>query len=454
MSKSNGNKVLIDGLTRYGGLNQPNLKFVKVNVDCWERIFDFLSLRDILAIGQTCQRMRQISGHYFRENFHGTDCFVQTTYAIFYVFHNTGQGIKLERDDFLQFIDTMRICHRFEHLSHWMHEDLFQSLTTLRLCGVELNENEFHGYEKVLNKIVTLELSQCGVFSGFIGRFLDLCTQLECLSFEKLHFDSADAKSSVFQRTFPLLENFQCTKCENTTPNLISFVERNPSIKSLRIGVNDLHEVPQNIPKFRLDCLKIEIGSTLISAEGIMNRLKTLHANGCYKRLHVLLLWTSQSAEETLFNKMASFDGLEVLFTGYCHANIRYLTKLKELHFSDVMAEMDLEEVALSLSKLERLWISGSVDELKPFLRHSKALKTVILDTNIIAPGKPLNLFDLNRERQKSGMTLKVQIGLNENEYLATKWKSNNVNYDFVEPTRTETITKHFDYKDIYCKFQ
>lgn len=73
MSRLNQYHVIIDGKMYYDAANQP-LHFVKLNVDCWERIFDLLSLRDILAMNQTCQRMCTIGGYYFRENFRGISC--------------------------------------------------------------------------------------------------------------------------------------------------------------------------------------------------------------------------------------------------------------------------------------------------------------------------------------------------------------------------------------------
>lgn len=66
------------------------------------------------------------------------------------------------------------------------------------------------------------------------------------------------------------------------------------------MDIDDLREIPQNISTVRLDCLNIEIGSTsiVISAEGVSNRL------------NLLLLWTSQSTEEIVVNKMTSFSEL------------------------------------------------------------------------------------------------------------------------------------------------
>lgn len=110
MSLSKENKVIIDGQTRYGGLNQPNLKFFKVNVDCWERVFDFMALCDIIAMSQTCQRMQQIAGYYFRKNFHGTPFYLNELYRKWILVH----GKSLERDDFLHFADTIDVRMKLE----------------------------------------------------------------------------------------------------------------------------------------------------------------------------------------------------------------------------------------------------------------------------------------------------------------------------------------------------
>lgn len=63
----------MDVLGAVGGDSPVQLQeFLKLNVDCWENIFDYLSLVDILAMSKTCKRMRQIGGHYFREQFSTT----------------------------------------------------------------------------------------------------------------------------------------------------------------------------------------------------------------------------------------------------------------------------------------------------------------------------------------------------------------------------------------------
>lgn len=46
-------------------MNPPALKLI---VDCWEEIFEYLSFKDIhLSFSGTCKAMHKLAGHYFNE---------------------------------------------------------------------------------------------------------------------------------------------------------------------------------------------------------------------------------------------------------------------------------------------------------------------------------------------------------------------------------------------------
>lgn len=44
-------------------------KIFKLNVDCFEEIFNYLAIHDIFAMGETCTRMQNVAGYYFQQNF-------------------------------------------------------------------------------------------------------------------------------------------------------------------------------------------------------------------------------------------------------------------------------------------------------------------------------------------------------------------------------------------------
>lgn len=46
----------------------PPPPYMKLIADCWEHIFDNLSLANVLALGQTCKHMCQTVGNYVHES--------------------------------------------------------------------------------------------------------------------------------------------------------------------------------------------------------------------------------------------------------------------------------------------------------------------------------------------------------------------------------------------------
>lgn len=469
MSLSKENKVIIDGVTYYGGLNQPNLKFVKVNVDCWEKIFDHLTLQDILNMSATCLRMRQIGGHYFRENFHGTDCFLSRENPSFGVTHSSRIGGKAEikHEDFLRFADTIQLRDiqsdnsELYRLERYVGKDLMVSLTTLHLYGIYSCENEFPKLTNILDNIEDIKMSfaYASVRDRCLRQFLASCPKLKILQISDLSFFHYTTHSSVFQCVFPMLADFGCIRCPGSVQFLTSFLALNPSIKTLRIGNNDLWEIQSEwTSTIGLNCLDIHIGEMYVNWKKFVERIKVLYANGHFKTLHLNLCYDNEYGLDefideitSIVKEMASFIALEVLSTYHVIDNIHLLTQLKELHFKSDDDEIDLEKVAKNLVNLERLWIDCTVKQFLPFLRHSKKLKVAIF--NDTEDDSALNLHNLNEIRQLGGAKQRVKIGAAENIYLATKWKTMNANYDLVEISRKETLREQFAYNNLHNSY-
>lgn len=470
MSLSQENKVIIDGGTFYGGLNQPNLKFVKVNVDCWEKVFDYLSLEDILAMSATCLRMRQIGGHYFRENFHGTKCIFSRNkenpcFAVSNTFVN-GRSVQAKREDFIRFADTVEIGltyddtadeYQLDRLEQYGVENSLASLTTLHLHGIFPSKIKLPRLTNVLNNVEHLELNFGMIYTqdDCFGQFLASFPKLRKLQLLGVDFRNVNVThNSVFQHVYPKLADFQCTGCFRSDPLLTQFLELNPSIKTFRIGINDLWEIQSDWTEtIQLDYLNIFIGEMYVIWNEFVERIRVLHANGNFKTLHLNVCYDndySDGPDEQFFhevtsivNEMASFGALEVLYTAHFITNIHLLTQLKELQFGLLDDTIDLKPVAENLKNLERLWIDCTIDQLLPFLRHSKKLKMVIFKDGTRC-GDALNVHKLSEVRDESGAKQKVKIGVCEDIYLATKWKTTCVCCDLIEITRIETIREQF----------
>lgn len=355
----------------------------------------------------------------------------------------------IEGHDFLRFIDTVRIRDKLEHLRIASSIGVLGSLTTLRLYDIILSEHKLYGLEHIQSTIETIDLSYCDIIDYAVGEFLASCPKLKSLRINWVDFKSATTKTSLFQHTYPMLEYFEYTSPEELT-QLVSFLELNPSIKCLRIEARDLREIPLQISTStaQADCLYIDTYRWLTDANAVLHQLKTLHANGFYKKLRLSIAQSPNGFDsELIVRAMISFSPLEVLSTYEFITNgMSQLTQLKELYLWSLDCDVSLETMALNLVNLERLRIDGTVSQLMSFLRHSKCLKFVIFgDKNCFFYA--LNLYNLNEARRISGMKRKVRIGVYEDKYLATKWKEKNVNYDLVEISRKETMRKYFHYE-------
>lgn len=136
MDQSNQNPIIIDAV-----VSKPSHS-IEFNIDCWEHIFDNLSLREILVMSQICKQMCKIGGHYFRKHFYGIPCDIITNknFSI--------RWFQFQQTDFLRFIDTLNIYGQlYDNFNPIPNVNLYRSLTKLNLCFIDLNDSQIHGLQ-------------------------------------------------------------------------------------------------------------------------------------------------------------------------------------------------------------------------------------------------------------------------------------------------------------------
>lgn len=125
-------------------LEQP-AHFIKVNADCWEQIFDLLPLRDIFAMSETCKRMRQMAGYYFREYFPSIVCRWIANRGIYF-----GYPTSILRPDFSEYITKLIV---YDYLEHFLIPEQYNSLNSLHLRSIELTDTQIDYIKNVLGNI-------------------------------------------------------------------------------------------------------------------------------------------------------------------------------------------------------------------------------------------------------------------------------------------------------------
>lgn len=421
-------------------LDQPP-HFLKVNADCWERIFDLLSLRDILAMSETCQRMRQMSGYYFREYFPDIQCKWIANRGIF-----IGYPSSILKTDFCQFITKLMV---YDYLEHFLIAEQYCSLKTLVLCSIELTDTQIDFIKNVLSNVENLDLKRCTIYGDIYEKFLKYCPKLKCLRLHEILFEPEDTSNQFFQQTYTSLQyiDFSTFQIFSITNNeLKNFFEQNKDLKHFGISNHFLWtnrelfiESNAHLDSF---CIRTEVSDEMaeLPAVEFVNLLKVLYERGFFKSLHFKMIETDENIDyQELLNEMATLDAFEVLVTNEFD-DLSRLVNLKELWMLEYHHATNMETLAINASKIERIYLQkATTDHIRLFFQHSKKLKSVKVYEMIggdLLKGGVLNLYALNLERETLRAVRRVSVCVQENIYLATKKRRKNQNLGLVEIAR------------------
>lgn len=410
-------------MNRLDMVNQPNYS-VKLNDDCWERVFDLLSLRDILAMSQTCRRMCESGAKYFHAHFRGISCeLIGEKYTI--------DSFEFERNAFLQSIDKLVISGQLNDLDHFANTESYRSLSTLLLHGTDLIEDQVDAFKNILNRIECIELYECTMHEDFFERFLESCPKLRCLRIYGGSFKPASAANGLFLQNHPTLQYLHYSLGYNP-PGIMPlnrFLELNRNVKCLEIDDDQLwaNRNTCNRSNIQLESLVVRINSAKMTATDFAHLLKTLNERGFYRAVHLSIEWIPESFDcQEFIDEMIAVRSFETLYSQF-YVSLARLTQLKELRVLGREFHEDFQTLAANLTQLERIELSAtSTDHFLPFIRCSKTLQKIHVNKLMGGShfnGTSVNVFALDCERRKLENAHQISIGLFEEQiYLDTKW--------------------------------
>lgn len=416
----------------------PSLKLL---VDCWEHIFDYLALRDVHVMGQTCKRMNQLAGHYFRE-YCPELLYVLRERKIRIMEHGNVQL----RPEFYQFIRDLLIR---DQLDYSLDAKTFTSVKTLAFNASLIAERQIQHCQNVLENVESLLLHDCTTDAGDIFRqFAEFCPKLKYLDLKHCHEPNAVFKK-VFLHHYPTLERMKYESYPwNETPlqqidELKTFLEKHTQLKHFECDDRFLWTNRDLLSRtnVHLDRLSICIKTIEIATQfdHFIDFLWQLHDLGFYKTIHFSMdLWYDLGNYGLLLNGISTLPlgslSIDVLDSFNNLSGLVNLTELRIGQLSHSSTEIEVEQTIMRLTKLQHLTIDqAKIDDIIPFVRHSKTLKTIrILELRNLA----LDSFALNQERKSLENGQKVKIQVRENVYLHEKWQSKNLKLSHVEIER------------------
>lgn len=447
----NQNCALVSELSSGNELQQPEAAatttasaIFMLNIDCFDMIFDYLSLHDIHQFGQTCKTMNIFAGEYFERNFKSAEKFsgIDGIYSV-YSDNNGLMNQRTQTSAFNQFINYF--SHYYENLEPLryiqLHSLEFVSLNHIYLVCLKLNTAKIECLRQILSKLEILQIRQCTIDGDFYDCFLKFCRNLKRIYIQDdLGYILDENRNPWLLEEYPQLEHLQLIPRYSFKINeLNSFFERNPQLESFSTSSRCLWENRHELIKsnVKLDKLEIQILDNyhrhLINMQSICNLLNEFFLNGFYRRLHLYVKRVDKQCSEHVI----SLHALEMLSIRQFSESfsLSHLSNLKELEIMNGANSKDLATLASNLTNLERLSLSNTVtvNDILPFIRCSAKLYRIQANFG----ERFLNLYKLNDERKKAAAR-KIIIYVSDNVFLATKWTTmyGVINFDFIEMRR------------------
>ncbi|XP_055310989.1 uncharacterized protein LOC129573877 [Sitodiplosis mosellana] len=410
----NQNQVAVVGAITSNGEPQPEV--FKLDTDCWDDVFDCLSLKDVHSFGQTCKAFQRVTGAYFQWKYEAVSvrCFGNEAY----IGNDRVNG-------FINFVQKIR-------LDRTLPESNFESVKQVKLICVDLHQLEINSM-KVLSKVEHLELWDRKLDGNILGALIESCVNLKRLEFWAITSFNWSLQSH------PTLQHLALNgHITFRNDQLKDFLGNNPNIRSLQITAELLWGTRDSILKSNIGLDDLAITDWIRNPNvNFLGLLTDLHGRGFYRRLHL------KSYEVPPSDRLLALQGLVALyFSRGDNIKLPLLVNIRELgihvHWNTQRIQgVNTIALASRFMNLERLFIARpNFEELLPFIRHSINLKYVEIEEY---QEKVIKIYALNKERKKLEGARKVTIYVDEDVYLATKWAKAETSVDLIEIKRKES---------------
>lgn len=448
-NKVNQNRISFENVSNQ--VSSPAI--FKLNAICFDDLFEWLSLKDLISLSRTCKRMLRLTGIYFQENFKSTVNGLNRTISC-----SNGQR-SIIINAFIQFIPNI-VLREFckEHILtdfHYFGANC-DSLREISIHGVNLSKAMVNCIQAKLDKIETINIRSLELepTMQLYSNLLKFC------SLKSLFIECDDTLDREWMcHKYPKIEKLKLIYYggEALSPNLGLFFQLN-SFKTFETDDYFLlrnEDIIMN-SEMKLDTLNIHY--TEEHFDDVCDLLNELHEHGFYKRLEFGSVYHYLS--EAQIHQICTLGGLKKLFIKLGDIDIVFptLISLRELFikFNSIpnfynynnYNLLNVKSFTISFQNLQKIHLcSGVRDHLLTCIRMLPNLKKVICEhleripTDTIE-GNQIDLPTLNRERKKLAGACKVTIYVDEEVYLETKDIKSYIysHYDLIEMRRISAL--------------
>lgn len=435
-------KILIFNKPDSAATGEQTAKIFKLDVDCFDEIFDYLSFEDLISLSKTCKYLQQLTGDCFHKNYlGGSICCSEGIRSEFSLksldikhLMSFIRRIKTDSDGFRYVFNLRSKLQQIEHME-------IQKLNAIHMNRLK---------EISMTEIEIFCISECNLNPNF-HELIERCQKLKRLS-----IDYCPGEYKWFNRKYPTLEylKIESWSCQN----IPRFLKLNPNIRKFATNAALLWKIQHNMmaAEIKLDNLAIwmfELNGDKLNS--MCDTLNKLHERGIYKKLQ---LYFFKVLNQNVLDQLINLNGLVKISVDWnkpIKFNVSALKNLEELHAYTSEKICDLDILATDLIHLNRIhFVVANINDIIPFIRRSKKVQKI--KVKLLRPGthfnintKVIDLLALNSEREQLPRAQKITLYVTEEIYLATKWALGEINFELIRLKRLESFDWNHDF-DMY----
>lgn len=408
----------------------------KLNVDCFEHLFEWFSLRELLKFRCTCKRMQKAVDYYIKLNY--------------------------SRLRLMKIRQTSLVCERFCLTACQMFLELgqtrlnhFEWIKHLYLSHFQITADQADSVAYILNELETLKLSEIVIDGDFYEIILVHCKQLKYLGVKTRYENYIGIDNEWLLRTYPTLKHFEIQTFGNTAlevysepdqcSEILAFLHLNSNIQSFSTNsdffVKRCHQMLET--NIQIDYLNI-IYNQVVDMILVRRLANDLHFHGIYKRLHFTIdsdSYTSTYSENIIDNMqhiwtINNLVSLE-LYKRLDYCTIPMVESINEIIFHNPSFPLNtLKLMATNFINLNRVYMEHAREyHILPFIRFAPRLERIYAYHS-----QNLHFSDLHEKRKKLAGARKVTIYVDEKIVLKMKnWDEKLINTDLIKVERIES---------------
>lgn len=409
----------------------------KLDIVCFEKVFDYLSISELFNVAQTCKLMQKVAGYIFQLHY---------PFAV---------GIVDDGHLFLRNHDE--VCHFVNIFSEYIHSVVFaecnntsnaishtkfhefKSIKIAHFQYAQLKEDKIQMMNEMLRNVELVQLTACQFDEGLFERLLDKCEKLKFLAITLAY----NCGVSWLHQKYPSLDQVAILPILNgcrKISELTGFFQQNPNVRKFFTSSKFLTDNKEFIMDAKFDALKILVDDLNLDAFCLL--LRELYARGVYKRFYIGFFEYFEM-KQPFVDQLSTVDGLVGLRVAFnaVNINLNSLVNLEYLRFDCNIDQItSMNQLVRNLTNLKLIsFYKASVDNILPFVCQLPKLRKIAVEkTDDFCDG--IDLCALDNERKKlydiSAHITKVIIYIPETAYLRTRSRSITMSHNLVEVQR------------------